>query len=325
VASDDVRALIKANAALRTDTGHAKWRTLTVAPRHTVLHGIYLKLSALVLFCTMDAMVKALGDTYGSFQLMLFRSAIAMIPVAVLIWRAGGLKIVRANRPLLQAARVCVGFGSLLGFFYVFPRMPLVDAYAISFAAPLFMVALSVPLLGEQVGWRRWAAVAVGFVGVLIMLDPWGIQFHAISLIVLAATFCYALSTVLVRLLSRHDHDVVTLFWFSAAASVVSLIGAIPEWTWPTPMDWVWLIVLGLLGGVAQILITRAWRLAPAAVLAPFDYTSIVLAVLFGYLWFMETPSWTVWYGLPLVIGSGLYVLHRERVRARERDRTVAP
>jgi drug/metabolite transporter (DMT)-like permease len=288
--------------------------------KQAALHGIYYKLASLVLFCTMDAMVKALGDTYGSFQLMLFRSAIAMIPVAVLIHRAGGLKIVRANRPWLQAARACIGFGSMLGFFYVFPRMPLVDAYAISFAAPLFMVALSVPLLGEPVGWRRWTAVAVGFVGVLIMLDPWGIEFHFISLILLAATFCYALSTILVRLLSRHDHDIVTLFWFALAASGVSLIGAIPEWIWPAPMDWVWLIVLGLLGGVAQILVTRAWRLAPAAVLAPFDYASIVLAVLFGYLWFLEEPSWTVWLGLPLVVGSGLYILHRERVRARARD-----
>ena len=298
---------------------------MATAPRHTALTGIYLKLTALVLFCTMDAMVKALGGTYGSFQMMLFRSAVAMVPVAVLIWRAGGIRVLRANRPWLQAARVCVGFGSLLGFFYVFPRMPLVDAYAISFAAPLFMVALSVPLLGEPVGWRRWTAVAVGFVGVLIMLDPWGIQFHAISLIVLAATFCYALSTVLVRLLSRHDQDVVTLFWFAMVSSVVSLIGAVPDWIWPPPLDWLWLIVLGLLGGVAQILITRAWRLAPAAVLAPFDYTSIVLAILFGYLWFKETPSWTVWFGLPLVIGSGLYILHRERVRARERAAAPLP
>ena len=304
---------------LRNDARQAKWRTLSAVNKYAALHGIYFKLSSLVLFCTMDAMVKALGGTYGSFQLMLFRSAIAMVPVLVLIWHAGGLKIVRANRPWLQAARVCIGFGSMLGFFYVFPRMPLVDAYAISFAAPLFMVALSVPLLREPVGWRRWSAVAIGFAGVLVMLDPWGIEFHAISLILLAATFCYALSTVLVRLLSRHDHDIVTLFWFSLAASGVSLIGAIPEWKWPTPMDWVWLVVLGLLGGVAQILITRAWRLAPAAVLAPFDYVSIVLAVLFGYLWFQEEPSRTVWYGLPLVVGSGLYILHRERVRARAR------
>ena len=151
------------------------------------------------------------------------------------------------------------------------------------------------------------------------MLDPWAISLHVMSLIVLGATFCYSLSTVLVRLASRHDHDAVTMFWFSAASSVVSLGFSIPEWVWPTPIDWFWLIVLGLLGGVGQVLSTRAWRLAPAAVLAPFDYASIVLAVLFGYLWFKEEPSWTVWLGLPLVMGSGLYILHRERVRAREK------
>jgi len=298
---------------------------LTAPSKHAALHGIYLKLASLVLFCTMDAMVKALGDTYGSFQLMLFRSAIAMIPVAVLIWHAGGLRSVRPNRPWLQAVRIVVAFGSTLGFFYVFPRMPLVDAYAISFAAPLFMVALSVPLLGEPVGWRRWTAVIVGFVGVLIMLDPWGIEFHAMSLIVLGATFCYALSAVMLRQLSRHDSDIVALFWLSLATSAASLAGAVPAWVWPTPIDWLWLVTMGLLGGVAQILSTRAWRLAPAAILAPFDYTSIVLAVLFGYFWFREEPSSMIWYGLPLVIGSGLYILHRERIRARERGPVARP
>jgi drug/metabolite transporter (DMT)-like permease len=298
---------------------------LSIIPKHAALLGIYLKLGSLVLFCTMDAMVKALGSTYDAFQLMLFRSAIAMAPVAVIIWRAGGLKTVRPNRPWMQAARIAVAFGSTLGFFYVFPRMPLVDAYAISFAAPLFMVALSVPMLGEPVGWRRWTAVVVGFAGVLIMLDPWGMEIHVMSLVVLGATFCYALSGVMLRLLSRYDSDVVALFWLSLATSAASLVGAVPAWVWPTPIDWVWLIVMGLLGGVAQILSTRAWRLAPTAVLAPFDYTSIVLAVLFGYLWFKEEPSWMVWFGLPLVIGSGLYILHRERVRARERALVSLP
>lgn len=292
---------------------------MSIGPTHASLLGIYLKLGSLVLFCTMDAMVKALGGTYDAFQLMMFRSAIAMAPVAVIIWRAGGIRSVRPNRPWLQAARIIVAFGSTLGFFYVFPRMPLVDAYAISYAAPLFMVALSVPMLGEPVGWRRWTAVFVGFVGVLIMLDPWGMEIHAMSVIVLGATFCYSLSTVMVRLLSRHDSDVVALFWLSLATSAASLVGAIPVWVWPTPTDWIWLIVMGLLGGIAQILNTRAWRLAPTAVLAPFDYASIVLAMLFGYLWFKESPSWTVWFGLPLVIGSGLYVLYRERVRSREK------
>ena len=283
------------------------------------LLGIYLKLASLMLFCTMDAMVKELGGTYGAFQLMLFRSAVAMLPIAIIVWRSGRLASVRSNRPWLQVVRIIAGLGSTIGFFYVFPRMPLVDAYAISFAAPFFMVALSVPMLGEQVGWRRWTAVAVGFAGVLLMLDPWGIEFHAMSLIVLGATFCYSLSTILVRVTSRYDQDAATLFWFAIVSSLVSLAGAIPEWVWPTPIDWIWLILLGLLGGVAQVMVTRAWRLAPAAVLAPFDYTSIILAVLFGYFWFREEASWMVWVGLPLVIGSGLYILHRERVRARER------
>src|SRR5258708_22115080 len=250
--------------------------------KHAGLYGIYLKMGSLVLFCTMDAMVKALGSTYDAFQLMMFRSAIAMAPVAVLIWRAGGLKSLRPNWPWLQALRIIVAFGSTLGFFYVFPRMPLVDAYAISYAAPLFMVALSVPMLGEPVGWRRWTAVVVGFAGVLVMLDPWGIEFHAMSLIVLGATFCYSLSTVMLRLLSRHDSDIVALFWLSLTTSAASLARAIPVWVWPCGIDWLWLVMMGLLGGIAQIMNTRAWRLAPTAVLDPFDYTSIVLAVLFG-------------------------------------------
>src|SRR5262245_56678644 len=271
-----------------------------------------------MLFSTMDALVKWLGDTYGPFQMMLFRSTIALVPLYFLVRNVGGIRLVRSRRPLLQMARIVTGFGSLLGFFYIFPRMPLVDAYAISYAAPLFMVGLAAPILGEVVGWRRWSAVAVGFVGVLIMLELWTIGVHWLSLVVLLATFCYSLSTVLTRLISRYDHDAAAIFWFCLFASVVSLIGAIPEWKWPSLGDWFWLCSLGLIGEVGQILVTRALRLAPASVLAPFDYSSIVLAVLYGYLWFKEQPSPAVWVGLPLVIGSGLYILHRERVRARE-------
>jgi drug/metabolite transporter (DMT)-like permease len=290
----------------------------------TVLVGIYARISALVLFSTMDAMVKWLGDSYGPFQMMLFRSVLAMVPLYFMFRSAGGLRLVRSKRPLLQATRIATGFGSLLGFFYVFPRMPLVDAYAISYAAPLFMVGLAAVVLDEAVGWRRWSAVAVGFAGVLIMLEPWTISIHWLSLVVLFATFCYSLSTVLTRLLSRYDHDAATVFWFCLSASVVSVVGAIPDWKWPTLADWFWLSSLGLVGGIGQILVTRALRLAPASVLAPFDYATIVFAVLYGYLWFREDPSPAVWYGLPLVMGSGLYILHRERARAREQAIVVA-
>lgn len=280
--------------------------------------GIYARLGALALFGLLDALVKWLGSSYDSFQLMFFRSTIALVPLYFLYRSAGGLRLIRSAKPVLQALRILSGFGSLLGFFYLLPRMPLVDLYAISYAAPLFMVGLAAAILGERIGWRRWSAVAIGFAGVLIMLEPWTISIQWLLIAVLLATLSYSLSTILTRLISRYDHDAATIFWFCLFASLVSLAGAIPSWKWPSPTDWFWLSSLGLIGGIGQILVTRALRLAPASTLAPFDYSSIVLAVLFGYLWFEEEPSQAVWLGLPLVIGSGLYILHRERVRARE-------
>ena len=287
--------------------------------------GIGLGALAFALFTVMDTMIKWLSAAYPVHELVFTNALFALLPVAAVSLRRGGIARLRTRKLTLHVARGCCGMGGAFFGFYAYSQLPLADAYSIIFATPLLITALSVPILGEQVGWRRWSAAAVGFAGVLIMLDPWGMEIHAMSLIVLGATFCYALSGVMLRLLSRHDSDVVALFWLSLATSAASLVGAVPAWVWPTPIDWVWLIVMGLLGGVAQILSTRAWRLAPTAVLAPFDYTSIVLAVLFGYLWFKEDPSWTVWYGLPLVIGSGLYVLHRERVRAQERAMAALP
>src|SRR5260370_7186421 len=162
----------------------------------------------------MDALVKWLGDSYGPFQMMLFRSTIALVPLYFLFRNAGGIRLVRSSRPLLQAMRIATGFGSLLGFFYVFPRMPLVDAYAISYAAPLFMVGLAAPILGEVVGWRRWSAVAVGFVGVLIMLEPWNMSVHWLSLVVLGATFSYSLSTFPTPLITPYHPAPPPLFSF---------------------------------------------------------------------------------------------------------------
>src|SRR5262249_54601887 len=159
---------------------------------------------------------------------------------------SGGFRLVRSRRPLLQAARIATGFGSLLGFFYVFPRMPLVDAYAISYAAPLFMVGLAALVLDEQIGWRRWSAVAVGFGGVLPLLGPWTVPILWLPLVFLGPTFSYSLSTVLTRLISRYDHDVATIFWYCVFAAIVSLVGAIPDWKWPTPAGWAWLCSLGI-------------------------------------------------------------------------------
>jgi drug/metabolite transporter (DMT)-like permease len=293
------------------------------------ISGIYSKVVAIALFSTMDAMVKGLGAHYPTLQIMLCRTLIGVVPLLWLIQIAGGWTTLRSRQPMLQFGRVIVSFLSLFGFFYLFPLMPLAELYAISFAAPFFMTAMGVLLLGEQVGWRRWSAVAVGFIGVLVIVQPGSAAFHPLSLGVLAATFCYALSMVCVRRLSRTDSDQATIMSFSIASVGLCGIGIVGnelfgrplgvQWVWPTAIDWLWLIAVGLTGGLAQILVTRAWRMAPAAVLAPFDYISIVFALTFGWLFWREVPTRWLWAGLPLIIGSGLYILHRERVRARER------
>jgi drug/metabolite transporter (DMT)-like permease len=246
---------------------------------------------------------------------------------------AGGWTTLRTRQPLLQTGRVILAFITTFGFFYLFPLMPLAELYAISFAAPFFMTALAVPMLGERVGWRRWSAIAVGFVGVLVIVQPGSAAFHPLSIAVLFVTFTYAVSMLCVRRLSRTDSDQATVMFLSVAA--VGLSGLIivgnelvdrpfgALWVWPSGLDWLWLVVIGLTGGLGQILITRAWRLAPAAVLAPFDYTAIVFALAYGWLFWREVPTPWMWLGLPLIIGSGLYILHRERVRARERVRHV--
>lgn len=294
--------------------------------------GIYSKVLAIALFATMDAMVKALGERYPTLQLMFCRSLIGALPLLWLIQVAGGWTTLRTRQPVLQVGRVILSFLTTFGFFYLFPLMPLAELYAISFAAPFFMTALAVPMLGERVGWRRWSAVAIGFAGVLVIVQPGSAAFHPLSIAVLGVTFTYALSMICVRRLSRTDSDQTTLMFISVTAVglsglviVANELGGQPFgtlWVWPSAIDWLWLVVVGLTGGFGQILITRAWRLAPAAVLAPFDYTAIVFALAYGWLFWREVPTSWLWLGLPLIIGSGLYILHRERVRARER--TVA-
>ncbi|HJQ61153.1 MAG TPA: DMT family transporter [Vineibacter sp.] len=289
--------------------------------------GIYSKTVAIALFSVMDALVKALGERYPTLQIMLCRSVFGLFPLLWLIYAAGGWHTLASRQPALQAGRVVVAFMSLFGFFYLLPLMPLAELYAISFAAPFVMTALAVPLLGERVGWRRWSAVAVGFVGVLIIVQPGSAAFQPLSLAVLGATVCYALSMVYVRRLSRTDSDQTTVtvfFGVTIAVCGLTIVGnqlagspAGVLWVWPTAIDWLWLAAIGLTGGTGQILMTRAWRLAPAAVLAPFDYVAIIFALSLGWLFWREVPTPWLWAGLPLIIGSGLYILHRERVRAR--------
>ena len=279
-----------------------------------VLTGIGVKLIAVGLFSAMDSMAKLMTERYGVFEIMFFRALFAFIPLGWLIWHGGGLLVLRTKRPGLQAIRSVTGLASLALFIFGFSLLPLADAVAIGFTAPLFITALSVPLLGERVGWRAWAAIAVGLVGVMIMVRPGSGMFGLGAVVCLIGSICYAVATCCVRMLSRTDSNAAIVFYSTLGMGLAGVASA-PWWTMPQGIDWLILVAIGVVGGTAQILLTHAIRLAPMSVIAPFDYASILWATFFGFLIWSDVPQVPVLIGAVIVAGSGLYILRREAVQ----------
>lgn len=277
------------------------------------LQGIVLMLLAVGLFSLMDALVKWLGQSYPTMQIVFFRSLFAFVPLAFLIHRMGGLRIamrvVSARGHLL---RCLCGAAAMSLFFYSYAHMKLADAIAIGFAAPIFITALSVPMLGEKVGLRRWSACLVGFAGVLVMVKPGSGVFETAALVALLATLFYALAVIYVRRLSRTDSNVSIVFWFTLSTTLLSALFLPFQWVTPQGWDWALLITVGLMGGVAQIAMTKAFRLAEVSVVMPFEYSAMFWAALAGWLVWRELPGMNIWIGCLLVVASGLYILFRE-------------
>lgn len=280
--------------------------------------GIGFFILATLLFGIMDTMIKLLARDYGTWQIMFFRAVFSLVPIGLLIARTGGAASLRTKSVTSHAARSLMGVIAAYGFFYSYAHMPLADVYAIGFAAPLFMTALSVPVLKEKVGWRRWLAVLVGFGGVMVMLRPGQGMFSLLALMPLAAAFFYALSMLYVRALARTETNGAITFYFVVTMAVVSGVAMLPDWRLPDAGGLGLLVLVGLFGGVAQIVFTQAFRLAPPSLLAPFEYVAIIWAAGFGYLIFGDVPDSAIWTGCAIVAASGLYIIHRETVLHRQ-------
>jgi len=292
------------------------------AASSATLRGIANIVLAVGLFATMDALVKHLAATYPVLQLVFFRSLFAFAPLSILIARSGGLAALKTARPLGHVLRSLTGLVSMALFFLAFALLPLAEAIALSFAGPLFLTVLSIPLLGERVGPRRWAAVLAGFLGVLVIVRPGAGVFGVAALIPIGAAAAYAFAMIFVRKLSRSETNAAIVFYFTASCTVITALAMPFVWVTPSLADLPALIGVGLLGGAAQLFMTQAFRLAPAAVIAPFEYLAILFGIGFGYAFWSELPDrWTV-LGAAVVVGSGLYILHRETVRRRERAGT---
>lgn len=296
------------------------------------LQAIGLHVAAMGLFSVMDAMIKWLSADYHTFQILAFRSLFGLVPILALVMVAqGGLKVLKTRRPgahLLRGAIVTVT-ASLV--FFSLGRLPLANAYALFFAAPLFLTALSGPLLGEAVGPRRWVAVLVGFGGVLLMLRPGSGGLGGLvdvgALAALAGALGYAVFGALTRLHSRTESQAALTVWSTVFVALAMLAILPAVWVTPTAGDWLLLAATGLTGGVGSILIVRAFSLAPLAVVAPFEYTAMAWGVALGFVIWGDLPDALIWTGTGIVVASGLYILYRENRRKAREDRaeSVAP
>jgi drug/metabolite transporter (DMT)-like permease len=294
--------------------------TDATAPPHAdrPFFAIVLMVLGVASLAAMDAVGKSAVLVLPVAQVMFLRAIVTTSLLLPFVAAQGGLGAIRTAQPRNQLLRVLLSCVSTLAFFYALRHLPLATAISIAFVAPLFMTALSVPMLGERVGWHRWGAIVVGLVGVLVITRPgMGDVPWLPALMSLVAAVFYAGSMVLSRKLTRTDGDLALLFYNNFGQ--LFFMGAITLFVW---RDFGW-SEIGLVVGMALLMLAgqwflvRAFRFGAVGLLAPFHYIELPLAAIIGWLAWREMPEDPVWYGAAIVIASGLYVLWREHVRVR--------
>lgn len=293
--------------------------------------GVALKIMAIFLFTCMSAIVKATADEVPPGQAVFFRSFFA-IPV-ILVWLAqrNQLRVgLKAKNPMGHVWRGLFGTTAMGLTFAGLGLLPLPEVTAIGFATPIFTVVLAAIMLGERIRLLRVSAVAVGLIGVIIILWP---RFGAADLdrmatvgatLILGATLLRSLVQIHLRQLVQNEHTAAIVFYFSVTASVLSLFTLPFGWIVPTGQTLALLVLAGLVGGIAQILVTSSYRFGSASMLAPYDYTSMLFAIIIGYVLFGELPTVMMLAGAALVICAGALVIWRERQLGMERGKVRA-
>jgi drug/metabolite transporter (DMT)-like permease len=284
------------------------------AARRQRFLGIALMSAAVGQFAFLDTTAKYLNTELDSFEIAWARYTFAFLLTALISNPFTTPGLLSTKRPLLQVARSFLLVCATVGNFLALRWMQLDEVLSIIFTFPFLVSIISGPMLGEWIGARRWAAVGVGFCGVLLITRPGLGGVHAAALFSVAATVSYALYAVITRVVSRTDSNQTSLFYSNFVGALV-LLPVVP-FVWRTPADWeswVLLVIVGVLGSSGHFCMIAAHKLAPASVLSPFIYTQLVWVVLLGYLVFDHLPTaWTI-AGAAIVVGSGLYLLQRER------------
>jgi drug/metabolite transporter (DMT)-like permease len=312
---------------------------MTHAPRRRdSTRGIVLLSLGIAVFALQDVILKWLAGDYPLSQVMLTRSVTAVPIMLVFVHLDGGLRTLFTPGTKAMIGRGLIMFVAYFAYYIALPALPLATTVALYFSAPLFITILSVVLLKEQVGPRRWIALALGFFGVALMLQPEGTGFEWAALLVLLSGFAYALSMIAARVLGGQETGAALAFWGNAVFLLLSLVisaslgsgayeGAsdhpsvaflLRGWVTPTAFDLSLMMATGVVAALGLTLLTQAYRIAEASVVTPFEYTAMVWSVIYGWIIWQDWPRVLDWIGIAIIIGSGLYILWRDGARAQD-------
>jgi drug/metabolite transporter (DMT)-like permease len=291
--------------------------------QQNALHAVVWMLWGVFLLSTMDVAIKQLVAFYPSLQVAVLRCAISA-PLFALWIVIMNRRLFRTRHLRAHAIRAVLGLIMLWAVGEAFRELPLADAYAIFFAAPLVIALLSGPVMREPAGPWRLGACAVGFVGVLVVLKPGtDALLSRGSVTALIAVVCYAAVALMVRALGREEHSLTIAFWFTVLCGSFGALLMPTRWVALDPAHWPWLLLLGVTGTLGQVALVAAFRRASAGVIAPLDYTAMLWAVLYGWWIWGELPDQRTWIGASIIIVAGLFVIFRETRAARRRRREL--
>lgn len=306
---------------------------------NTAPAGILLALGGSAVMSLNDLAIKRLSGDYPLHEVILVRASVGLLVLfALMWWSGGGLQRLTTRKPLLHLIRVGFVLISNVAYFTALAAMPLSDAVAIGFMAPLFVTVLSIPFLGEKVGPHRWAAVAAGLLGVLIISRVGSGTIQPAALLAILSAACYAMMHIMTRRMKGSESVLTMSLYVQIGFVIVSLLmGVIAgdgkfagsgdasldfllrAWSWPPLSDLPWFLMTGLAVAVGGLMISQAYKLCEAALVAPFEYAAMPLAILWGIVVFSQWPDGTAWIGIALICGAGLYTLWRETVRRKGR------
>jgi drug/metabolite transporter (DMT)-like permease len=291
--------------------------TASVHRHDRLMLGIGLRVAAMAGVAALTGLVKwCAAKGVPLMEIVFFRNACAFLPICLYMARTTGFGVLKTQRPVAHLTRSAIGLVGMTCGFSAVQHLSLTDAAAFQFTSPLFMTALAAPILAERVGAHRWAAVLAGFVGVLIIIRPLPGHMNLVGAALgLGGAVATAFAMITVRELGRTEAGAAIVFYFTAAGSLAGLASIPFGWTTPDATTLLLLMLAGVIGGVSQLLMTEALKAAPIGVVAPFDYTQLVWAALFGFLIWDERPHPATLCGAMLVAASGIYIVLRETRR----------